>query len=595
MGIFRQFPYSNFHEMNIDEIIKVVKDMLEEWAQYHAQWDQWQGDIDQAWQDMQDFINNYFDNLDVQQEINNKIISMVNSGEFADIVSPYIPDEVTTWLAANITQPVGVVIDTSLTVAGACADAKATGDAINDLSTALTDEFQGAIDVCRKNYVEGFYLSRTGTLEADENYCVSPKIPICFNSASFFYGTDYDSVLKINLCSYTADGTLVNFWGPLNGYAERAISDFGTNAAYIRFSYCKGYANAHLGSATGSIDNWIFWKPVNNFVGNVKNSVVGGSPNTIVTTSVGNNSLTRLCHNSLRSPTIFCYAKFNVFSAIEIGHGQTGTYTQYFRIDATNVTFYTHGEQGSSIAHGLTMDEYIGIVIDVNYDNSYKITINTLNGTWTREMNYPNVWQGNRGETFVKNSLSTITYLSLGYVGEYQFNKWMFGDSYLSNYSDDRWPYYFSVYDMEYTMLNAYPGEDSKDAYIDWIDALQRGTPAYAIWCLGMNDGDVGAINANWLAVVQMFISDCEERGITPILATIPNVPTINNTYKNAWVKASGYRYIDFAEAVGAETAGSTWYDGCLETGAIRVHPTTDGARLLFMRALLDFPEFAQK
>ena len=141
MGIFRQFPYSNFHEMNMDEIIKIVKNMLEEWAQYYAEWDAWMNQMNddwsnyqevmnEAWQNMQDFINNYFDNLDVQNEINNKITTMVNSGEFASIVEPYIPPRVTAWLTEHITEPVGVVIDTSLSVAGACADAKATGDAI---------------------------------------------------------------------------------------------------------------------------------------------------------------------------------------------------------------------------------------------------------------------------------------------------------------------------------------------------------------------------------------------------------------------------------------------------------------------------------
>ena len=148
MGIFRQFPYSNFHEMNMDEIIKIVKNMLEEWAQYYAEWDAWMNQMNddwsnyqevmnEAWQNMQDFINNYFDNLDVQNEINNKITSMVESGELATIVAPYIPPRVTEWLTANITQPVGVVIDTSLTVAGACADAKATGDAITTVSNTL--------------------------------------------------------------------------------------------------------------------------------------------------------------------------------------------------------------------------------------------------------------------------------------------------------------------------------------------------------------------------------------------------------------------------------------------------------------------------
>ena len=159
MGVFRQFPYSNFHEMNLDEIIKVVKDMLVEWAQYHAQWDEWQGDIDQAWQDMQDFINNYFDNLDVQQEINNKIISMVNSGEFGTIMQPYVPPEVTAWLADHITQPVGVVIDDSLTVEGACADAKAAGDRI----TACEDDIKEISESNRNLWAESDSITFTSS------------------------------------------------------------------------------------------------------------------------------------------------------------------------------------------------------------------------------------------------------------------------------------------------------------------------------------------------------------------------------------------------------------------------------------------------
>lgn len=130
MGIFRQFPYSNFHEMNMDEIIKIIKNMLEEWARYYSEWDDWKDQVQHEWDQMVIYINNYFDNLDVQEEINTKISAMVNSGEFGEIVEPFIPDSVADWLADHITQPVGVVIDTSLTVSGACADAKATGDAI---------------------------------------------------------------------------------------------------------------------------------------------------------------------------------------------------------------------------------------------------------------------------------------------------------------------------------------------------------------------------------------------------------------------------------------------------------------------------------
>lgn len=39
MGIFRQFPYSNFHEMNMDQILKITKDLENEWAQFQEDWD----------------------------------------------------------------------------------------------------------------------------------------------------------------------------------------------------------------------------------------------------------------------------------------------------------------------------------------------------------------------------------------------------------------------------------------------------------------------------------------------------------------------------------------------------------------------------
>ena len=85
------------------------------------------------------------------------------------------------------------------------------------------------------------------------------------------------------------------------------------------------------------------------------------------------------------------------------------------------------------------------------------------------------------------------------------------------------------------------------------------------------------------------MLSICEENGITPIFATIPNVPSVLNTGKNAWIKASDYRYIDFAAAVGAESAASTWFSGMLSSD--NIHPTESGAKALFARALVDFPE----
>ena len=69
----------------------------------------------------------------------------------------------------------------------------------------------------------------------------------------------------------------------------------------------------------------------------------------------------------------------------------------------------------------------------------------------------------------------------------------------------------------------------------------------------------------------------------------MPTVPSINNEQKNAWVRASGYKYIDFAKAVGADGTGA-WYSGMLSGD--NVHPNDKGAKALYTQAITDFPEF---
>lgn len=86
---------------------------------------------------LQDWINNWFDNLDVQEELNNKIDSMVQDGSFGTLlhqtfdaqINQQTTSAVTAWLVANVT-PTGsaVVVDKSLSIEGAAADAKEVGD-----------------------------------------------------------------------------------------------------------------------------------------------------------------------------------------------------------------------------------------------------------------------------------------------------------------------------------------------------------------------------------------------------------------------------------------------------------------------------------
>jgi hypothetical protein len=156
-------------------------------------------------------------------------------------------------------------------------------------------------------------------------------------------------------------------------------------------------------------------------------------------------------------------------------------------------------------------------------------------------------------------------------------------------------------------LLSARGGDNSEEEFAELQKCLNFGTPKYLLWCLGMNDADTDltTVNASWLSYVQQVISFCNSNDIVPVLATIPNTPTRMHEAKNAWVKASGYRYIDFARAVHGESFvqdTDTWYgagteNDYLESAATpsgRVHPTPLGAKALATQVLADFPEIME-
>ena len=83
---FEQFPYSNFHDLNLDWIISEVKKAIEGFKALSDKTDNFETTLNNALE----YINNYFKNLDVQVEINNKLEEMKENGELADIIAAFL-------------------------------------------------------------------------------------------------------------------------------------------------------------------------------------------------------------------------------------------------------------------------------------------------------------------------------------------------------------------------------------------------------------------------------------------------------------------------------------------------------------------------
>lgn len=95
--MFNEYPYTDFHELNADWILKEMKNLIEAWSQTEAAWNALKEDntafkqgINATVASLQNFVNNYFDNLDVQNEINNKLTAMASDGTLSQLIAPYI-------------------------------------------------------------------------------------------------------------------------------------------------------------------------------------------------------------------------------------------------------------------------------------------------------------------------------------------------------------------------------------------------------------------------------------------------------------------------------------------------------------------------
>ena len=156
-----------------------------------------------------------------------------------------------------------------------------------------------------------------------------------------------------------------------------------------------------------------------------------------------------------------------------------------------------------------------------------------------------------------------------------------------------------SIVDTTDTMLNiggftkSWCGLLSKDTLIsiyalsgatstnlkDGIDYIKMFKPKKVIFEVGVNDGNA----TSWISNMEnYFLPMCEEMGAEPIFVLwgIREVYATALSTMRDWVKASGYRYIDWLSATTVDGQGTTRKDGIFISDGL--HPNAIGHRLIY-------------
>lgn len=438
----------------------------------------------------------------------------------------------------------------------------------------------------------GYYLTSGGGFTASATSFISDLIPI---KGGQTYSISNNSGGGRHVCFYLeADATEA-----FAGFQLQRLIDDGVNyftapeaAKFMRISHFLSTVDTlqiEEGDIVTDYESYYEHKPLHLLEQRVElletqdgeeylSSTSELSPNTIVT-------LSDFPSHIKNDQCLTFTSSFDSFDYLRIGKGYESYRGAWLEITGDSVTYYSYEDAsiaGETVTHGLTISEYIQVIVDSNGDEAL-LSINTLSGTFQHTFTWG--YNGN-GSPFVQSGTAMTDCAFNATSSRFDSDIWLFGDSYFGMSNNRVMGQLNKLGYGESCLIDGLAGLGSSGAFSDLLKCLTFGQPKTVVWCLGMNDS-----NESYKTYLPQVQQACGERGITLILSKTPTVPSRDKETINSYMLATGLRYVDFYKAVGTDSTGS-WYDGYLDSDG--VHPTELGAKALAARLVVDVPELGR-
>lgn len=184
MGIFNRWPYTNFHEMNLDWIIEEVKKVVTEVEA-----------LDLSFDELKKYVEDYFKNLDISKEVNDKIDEMAASGELEQLILDAL--QLKALLSFNILSDLesaeNLINGSNVRIMGKDAYSDGYGAFYHIRESRTTDIIDGDNIVSLNNYPSliAEKLPDKSNEELDRENTISKLMP---ETASFMWGTTRSNV-----------------------------------------------------------------------------------------------------------------------------------------------------------------------------------------------------------------------------------------------------------------------------------------------------------------------------------------------------------------------------------------------------------------